>query len=137
MSQHYNTFMVIGIDFGQRKIGIATAESPLAEPHSVIRVINFDDAVSKCVLLIEKLIPEKIVVGLSEGEMAKESKKFGKVLEELTNIPVTFADETLSSWEAQQKSIEAGKKRLKRKQMEDAYAAAVMLQNYLDKSLNK
>ena len=125
--------MIIGIDYGQRKIGVATAESPLAEPHSVIRVENFDDAVSKVVQFIEKILPEKIVVGLSEGEMAKESRKFGQVIEGLTKIPVAFQDETLSSWEAQQKSIAGGKKRKKRKEMEDAYAAAVMLQNYLDK----
>jgi len=123
---------ILGIDYGKRKIGIATAESPLAEPHSVIRVTNFDDAVSKVVQLVEKLLPEKIVIGLSEGEMAKESRRFGTIIEQLTKIPVSFQDETLSSWEAQQKSIEAGKGRQKRKEMEDAYAATVMLQNYLD-----
>jgi putative holliday junction resolvase len=125
----------IGIDYGQRKIGVATAESPLSEPHSVIRVESFEDAVSRVVQLIERLLPEKIVVGLSEGEMAKESRKFGQVIEGLTKIPVVFQDETLTSWEAQQKSIEGGKKRKKRKEMEDAYAATVILQNYLDNQL--
>jgi putative holliday junction resolvase len=127
--------MIIGIDYGQKKIGIATAESPLAEPHSVIRVENFDDAVSKVVnfiQVIQGLNPHKLVVGLSEGSMAKESRRFGQVIEGLTKIPVYFQDETLSSWEAQQKSIEGGKKRKKRKEMEDAYAATIMLQNYLD-----
>jgi putative holliday junction resolvase len=124
--------MLIGIDYGIKKVGIALADGPLSEPHSVIRVESFDDAIGKVATLVEQLQPEKLVVGLSEGEMAKESRKFGSVLLQLTKIPVVFQDETLSSWEAQRKSIEAGKKRKKRKEMEDAYAACVMLQNYLD-----
>lgn len=123
---------LLGIDYGRRKIGIATSDSPLAEPHSVIQVANFDDGVSKACALVEKLQAEKVVVGLSESEMGKESRKFGQVLETLTKIPVVFQDETLSSWQANQMAIEAGKKRTKRKAMEDAYAAAVMLQNYID-----
>ncbi|SRR5260221_9845790 len=124
---------ILGIDYGQKKIGVATAESPLAEPHSVIRVESFDDAVSKIVQVVKRLNPEKIVVGLSEGQMANESRRFGSVIEQLTRIHVLFQDETLSSWEAQQKSIAGGKRRKKRKEMEDAYAATVILQSYLDK----
>lgn len=124
--------MIVGIDYGRSKIGIAIAEGPLSEPHSVLHVTTFDDAVAKTVSLIEKFNPQKIVVGLSEGEMAKESRKFGVILEKLTRIDVTYQDETLSSWEAQQLSIAGGKKRSARKDMEDAYAAAIMLQNYLD-----
>lgn len=123
---------LIGLDYGKSKIGIATSEGPLSEPHSVIRVESFDDAVSKVSALIERVNPDRIIVGLSEGEMAKESRKFGNVLEGLTRIPVSFQDETLSSWEAQQLSIQSGKKRSKRKDMEDAYAASIVLQNYLD-----
>lgn len=125
--------MLIGIDYGQRKIGIAISDSPLAEPHSVIRVVNFDDALSKTVSLIDKLQPEKIVVGLSENVMGKESRRFGLALEGFTKIPVSFQDETLSSWEGQHLARKAGKKRMERKKMEDAYAATVMLQNYLDR----
>lgn len=122
----------IGIDYGQKKIGVATSEGALAEPYSVIRVTTFDDAVSKVSLLIERLQPERVIVGLSEGEMAKESRKFGAVIESLTRIPVSFQDETLTSWEARKLSIEGGKKRSKRKSMEDAYAASLVLQNYID-----
>jgi putative Holliday junction resolvase len=127
--------MIIGIDYGKSKIGIAIAEGPLSEPHSVIRVTGFDDAISKMESLIEKFQPEKIIVGLSEGEMAKESRTFGTILEQLTRIPVFFQDETLSSWEAGRNAIAAGKKRITRKKMEDAYAASIMLQNYIDSSI--
>ncbi len=124
--------MIIGIDYGKRKIGIAIADGPLSEPHFVIRVTSFDDAVSKACAVVEKMMPEKVVVGLSEGEMGRESRKFGGAVEALTKIPVVYQDETLTSWQANQMAIEAGKKRAKRRAMEDAYAAALMLQNYLD-----
>ena len=69
---------------------------------------------------------EKVVVGISEGEMAVESKKFSNIFK-----ADTF-DETLSSHDAQQMSIQGGMGRKKRKEMEDAFAASIMLQNYLD-----
>lgn len=125
--------MIIGIDYGRKKMGIAIADGPLAEPHSVIRVENFNDAVAQVANLVTRFNHATLVVGLSEGEMARESRKFGHVLEAMTRVPVVFQDETLSSWESQKMAIEAGKKLKKRKEMEDAYAAAVMLQNYLDR----
>jgi len=80
----------------------------------------------------EKEKIEKIVVGVSEGEMAEETKKFGKKLEDKLGISVVFQDETLTTYEAQRFSIEAGIKRKKRKELEDAYSAALILQEYLD-----
>ncbi len=124
--------IILGFDYGRRKIGVAISEGPLSEPHSVLHVTNFPDALLKAAKLVEELMAEKIVVGISEAEMGKESHQFGKELEKATKIPVFFQDETLSSWEAQEKSIEAGKKMHTRKKMEDAYAASILLQDFLD-----
>lgn len=118
--------MILGIDYGRRKIGIAFAEGSLAQPLRVIKVESFDDAVEKIGVLIKKENPGKIVVGVSEGEMGKESEKFAKKIG-----AITF-DETLTSQYAQILSREAGVPQKKRREMEDAYAAAIMLQNYLD-----
>ncbi len=126
--------MQVGIDYGRRKIGIAIADGPLAEPHSVIKVTGFEDALAKVTELAMRFAATEVVIGLSEGEMGKETQKFGSELQVKTHLPIVFQDETLSSWEAQQKSLEAGKKQKKRKEMEDAYAATVMLQNYIDES---
>jgi len=49
--------------------------------------------------------------------------------------PVETFDETLSTYNAQRASIEAGMKRKKRKDMEDAYAATLILQGYLDSAV--
>lgn len=116
----------LGIDYGRSKIGLAIGIGLFAEPFKVIRVVSFEDAVQKIKKEIEIEKPDSVTIGISEGEMAEESKRFAKELG-----AATF-DETLTSKDAQKLSIEAGINRKKRHQMEDAYAASLMLQNYLD-----
>lgn len=110
---------ILGIDYGRSKIGLAIAEGRLAEPWKVVNPIELMK-----ILANEKF--DKIVVGISEGEMGTESGKFAKTLG-----AETF-DETLSTQEAQRLSREAGVSKKKQRGMEDAYAASIMLQNYLD-----
>lgn len=116
----------LGIDYGKSKIGLAVGIGSFAEPLKVIRVENFSDAVYKIKKEIENEKPEKVIVGVSEGDMGEESRKFAK------EVGGSTFDETLTSKDAQKLSIEAGISRKRRHQMEDAYAASLMLQNYLD-----
>ncbi len=117
---------ILGIDYGKAKIGLAIGVGSLAEPLKVIRVNSPEDALLKIAKEIEIEKPEKIVVGVSEGEMGEESKKFAK------KIGAETFDETLSTRDAQELSMVAGVNRKKRHEMEDAFAASVMLQSYLD-----
>jgi putative Holliday junction resolvase len=64
--------------------------------------------------------------------MGDEIRWFVRSLVENLAIPVILHDETLTTKEAQEKSIKAGIKRKKRRKMEDAYAASLILQSYLD-----
>ena len=116
----------LGIDYGRSKVGLAIADGLLVEPWKVIKVDSFEDAVRKVKSAVTLASADRIVVGISEGQMGEESKKFAEELG-----AETF-DETLTSQDAQRLSIEAGINRKKRQGMEDAYAAALMLQNYLD-----
>ncbi|HWA52204.1 MAG TPA: Holliday junction resolvase RuvX [Patescibacteria group bacterium] len=127
--------MIIAFDFGLKKVGVAIASLKLAEPLVVIRYETQEELFKKLKELIEKEKPETVVVGLSEGIMEEKSKEFGDKIFEVFNIPVRFSDETLSTQDAQNLSLAAGLKRKKRKEMEDAYAAAVMLQNFIDLNL--
>jgi len=110
---------ILGIDYGRSKVGLATAEGSVAFPWKVVK----PNEVEK---VIESENFDKIVVGVSEGEMAKESREFAK------KINAETFDETLSTKEAQVLSMQSGIKQKKRKEMEDAFAASIMLQNYLD-----
>jgi putative Holliday junction resolvase len=123
---------ILGIDFGINKIGLATAEGILAEPYGILR--NEKEIVKKVLQVLKVLQVDKIVIGVSEGKTAKKTKEFVKKLQKETEIPIELHDETLSTQEAQKLAIEAGLKRIKRKNLEDAFAATVMLQDYLDSS---
>jgi putative holliday junction resolvase len=122
----------LGVDYGKRKIGLAIAYSSIAEPLQVLRYESVEKVVSEIEKVIKKEGIEKIIMGLSEGESAEDAKVFGKILQEKVGTEVIFQDETLSTKEAQALAIEAGINRAKRKDMEDAYAATIILQNYLD-----
>ena len=117
---------IVGIDYGRKKIGVATSEGTLAQPWKVIRVDDFEGAVGKILQILKELKADKAIVGVSEGEIGEESRKFAK------RVGAETFDETLSTYKAQEFSREAKVGRKKRKNLEDAYAAAVMLQLYLD-----
>jgi putative Holliday junction resolvase len=123
---------VLGIDYGKRKIGLASATTTLAEVYGVIRFETIEEAIKKIRKVVEKEDIKKIVIGVSEGEMAQDTRKFARVLKKQLNLPVAFQDETLSTKVAEELSIQAGIKRNKRRKLEDAYAAAVILQDYLN-----
>lgn len=123
---------IIGIDYGRAKIGLAVAESGLAAPLRVVRVSNLEDSLNKIKIEIENEKPDMVVVGVSEAAMGKEQTGFANSLSLSVFPPVVTWDEGLSTQDAQALARQMGKGRKKRKEMEDAYAAAVVLQSYID-----
>jgi putative Holliday junction resolvase len=123
---------ILGIDYGRSKIGLALAEGTLAEPMKVIRYKDIRILGEQIKQIIKKEKIEKIIVGVSEGEMAVETKQFANTIQPFIKSTIQLFDETLSSQDAQRMSREAGVSQKKRHEMEDAYAASIMLQNYLD-----
>jgi putative Holliday junction resolvase len=123
---------ILGIDYGRGKMGLALSDGPLAEPLKVIRYVDTRIVAEQIKKFITENGIEKVVIGVSEGEMGRESKNFSLSFGKMISIPVVTFDETLSTKEAQILSKEAGIGQKKRHQMEDAYAAAIMLQNFLD-----
>lgn len=127
---------IVGIDYGRRKIGLAIGEGVLAKPWKVIRYKDTGTLNEQLQKIIKENKINKVVVGISEGKMAEETEKFLYAIRyTLLPIPVETFDETLSTHEAQKLSLEAGIFRKKRQGLEDAFAATVMLQNYLDCNL--
>jgi len=123
---------ILGIDYGRSKIGISIADGPLAEPMEVIRYSNIEILEDRLRDIVNKNGIKKVIVGVSEGQMAKESRKFALTIGRKLATPVETYDETLSSQDAKRLSIEAGISHKKRLKMEDAYAATIILQNYLN-----
>lgn len=124
---------ILGIDYGKRKIGLALSEGKLAEPFKVIRAVSSGDMVKKVIEVIKVEKVERVVVGISEGQMANETRNFlSAISNKLSTIKFEIFDETLTTQEAQALSRAAGIKRKRRKELEDAFAACVMLQSYID-----
>ena len=123
---------LLGIDYGRKKIGLAIATSKLAEPYSVVRFKSEKDAVGKIAEILKAEGIEKIVLGISEGKMAEETKEFGEKLKGALGMEIVYFDETLTTQSAQTLSREAGIGRKKRRKLEDAYSAALILQNYIE-----
>jgi putative Holliday junction resolvase len=125
---------ILGIDYGKRKVGLAIGyiDSKLSEPYKVIRYSGEDELFKRLERIIDKKDIDRVVVGVSEGSMGRMSKKFGEKLQDKLNVEVLFQDETLTTREAQELAVKGNVKRKKRKEMEDAYSASLILQGYLE-----
>lgn len=121
---------VLGIDYGRAKLGLAVgdAETQLAEPVAVWPNSKFKVQSTK---FIKDNNIEKIVIGLPGGMLDPEIKKLGAQIRKETGLPVEYFDETLSTQDAQKFLLESKKKKKFRQEMEDAFAAAIMLEFYL------
>lgn len=87
---------------------------------------------------INEYEPTELVIGLPtgmsgrEGPQAAEVREFAARLAEHLPIPITFWDERLTSFAADQSLMESGYRSKQRKQRVDAVAASLILQGYLD-----
>ncbi len=123
---------LLGIDFGRKKIGLAFSEGLLASPLTVISVKTKKAALWEIANITERLAIEKIILGLPGGVLDKEIRSFANALTKQTGISVDFVDETLTSKEAITKMVEGKTTRKKRRLLEDAVAAALILNTYLE-----
>jgi len=123
---------LLAIDYGLATIGLAFAQTRLAEPYGQISNTSDEESASKIAALCLKENIEKVVVGISEGKMAERTKDFTSLLKDKLTIPVVLSDETLSSYTAKKYLIQSGVKQKKRKTREHEVAAAIILQTYLD-----
>lgn len=120
---------ILGVDFGERKIGLAISDGSLAEPFSIIESGNQEGAIQEIAKICEREKIQKIVLGMPDG--SQKVRNFGQKLSKKTDLRIIFWDETLTSEEALAKMIEAGRPQRKRRHLDDV-AAALILQEYLD-----
>lgn len=120
------------IDFGLRHLGLAMADGPLAEPFDEKSYQQEIQALQFIVQLCQEHKIEALVLGLPEGRLAETVRNFSDQLKQLTNLPIFFQDEALSTKEAKAKLMSAHAPQKKRRFNHRA-AAALILQNYLDR----
>ena len=132
---------LLGLDVGDRRIGIAVSDETqlIATPHSVYTRVGYGPDCRHIARLYGELGCVGVVSGLplnmdgSAGFQAEKVRAFAAKLEE-AGLPVAFQDERLSTVSAHEALIEGGMRREARKGTVDKVAAAVILQQYLDKN---
>ena len=147
--RNYNIWMmrVLGVDVGARRVGLAISDATrtLARPLTTLAVTDESDAVTRVADAIARLSAEDdglsaIVVGLplrldgTPNDATVRAKAFIDALKGRTPIPIATEDERLSSHEAESRLAVREKDWRKRKQKLDAAAAAIILQDYLDRA---
>jgi putative holliday junction resolvase len=125
----------MAIDYGTRRIGVAVSDSGvLASPHSV--VANEGAVIDRLATLAEELEATMIIVGIP-GRRFPDAKQqtfrdFAEALRQKTCKEVLLWDEELTTAEAAERLRASGRKRREAQRDIDMYAAAVILQSYLD-----
>lgn len=131
----------MGIDFGDRKIGIAVSDQlgwTAQGVETLVRGSGLLSDLDKIKAIAQEYEVEKIVVGLplnmngTTGPMGEKALSFADNLRRHLQLPVESWDERLTTSAAERLLISADVRRSKRRQVIDKIAAAIILQSYLD-----
>lgn len=132
---------LFGLDLGTKTIGIAVSDVSrmVASPLVTLKRTKF----SKDAEALLKLAAERQVVGIilglplnmdgSEGPRVQSTRAFARNLARLTDLPIGFWDERLSTAAVTRTLLEADASRARRAELVDKMAAAYILQGALDR----
>lgn len=118
----------LGIDYGLSKIGLAMGDNvtKIAAPLEVIK--NDDVFLVYLADMIEQEDIDAVIVGMPPQQQGEVTKEFIQQLKNVISVPVHTEDESYSSAESQRLQDEFGSR-----VEEDALAAMLILQSFLDK----
>ena len=126
--------MILGVDWGQRKIGLAIAHEDLCIATVFATVKNDARVFDEIKSIVSAHDVTKIVIGksvhISQNDNVRMIEDFGVQCEKKCGVPVVYVTEMFTTREAKQNLMSAGKKRIDQK--DDAEAARIILQQYLD-----
>lgn len=130
---------IMGIDYGDARTGIAVSDpqQTLASPVCVIHEWNTEALVNKTAALAKEQSVEQIVVGLPRnmngtyGPRAQKAREFAGMLEKATGLTVALWDERCTTLSADVYFHATGVRGKKRREVVDAAAATIILQDYL------
>ena len=131
----------LGIDFGEKRVGLALSDrlNLIASPYKTLQYISKNDLINE----IKKIVIDKeieiFVIGLPlnmKGEDSDQTKKVRrfKNLLSILELPIVYEDERFSSIIAKNSLVLQNVKTGHNKSEIDRTAAAIILQQYLDKN---
>lgn len=140
MDDEPDCMRILGLDVGDRRIGVALSD-PLGLTAQPVTTVERRDATADLAAieaLVERHHVELVVVGLpltmrgEQGPQAKKVVAFTERLRRRLAIPVHLLDERLTTMQGARSLLETGTSRRKRRQVIDQVAAQLILQQFLE-----
>lgn len=128
---------ILGIDYGQKRIGLAMAQGSMAFPFKTLEKSTRDRLFADLMAIIEGEGVEAIVLGLpldlegAETLTTRQTLNFRDSLARRTSLPIHLVNEALTSFDARERLREAGVPQRRHREMLDQMAAVCILETYL------
>lgn len=128
---------ILGLDIGERRIGVAIAREDIISSRDGITYANPEQAIQAIGKICRLEEIEKIIVGIPKNENTFQEdmiRKFAMELAKNFHVPINFVDETLTSKEAERI---LGPSRLKPQSQKykgeiDKISARLILEQYIN-----
>ena len=129
---------ILGIDYGEKRIGIAVAHGIARLPRQLTTLSNSPEVVGEIQQLVAREGIGLVVVGLPrsmDGRLHAQAERvegFAAKLAQTIQVPVKLVDETLTSIQAEQILTNGAKNKNLAKGSIDAMSAALILERYFE-----
>ncbi|MEX0303982.1 MAG: Holliday junction resolvase RuvX [Leisingera sp.] len=132
---------LMGLDLGTKTIGVAVSDriGAVATPLETVKRKKFSVDAARLLEIIKTRDISGILLGLprnmdgTEGPRCQSTRAFARNLAQLTDLPISFWDERLSTVAAEKALLEADTTRKRRAEVIDHVAASYILQGALDR----
>ncbi len=137
--------IVIALDYGKARVGVAISDDlgMLAHPRPALDAENRKVLLASIASRAREESATHVLVGLplemggAMGPSAQRCITFAQAVADVTGLEVELVDERLTTVEAQRKLGAAGRAKKDQKAYIDGASAAVMLQAWLDKGVDR
>lgn len=133
---------LLGVDYGEARTGLARSDALglYAVGIGNIKSYHMEKTAAEIVRIAEKEGTERIVIGKPVnmngtcGEKVEKVTELARLISELSDIPIDFYDERLTTMSAHKILAESGVRAKNRREVVDSLAAELILQGYMDRN---
>ncbi len=140
-----NLIKLLGVDYGEARTGLARSDALglYAVGMGNIKSYHIEKTAAEIVRVAKENGIERIVIGKpvnmngTYGEKVEKVTELARLIGELTEIPIDFYDERMTTVSAHKILSESGVRAKNRREIVDSLAAELILQGYMDKIRNQ
>ena len=134
-----NLIKLLGVDYGEARTGLARSDALglYAVGMGNIKSYHIEKTAAEIVRVAKENGIERIVIGKpvnmngTYGEKVEKVTELARLIGELTEIPVDFYDERMTTVSAHKILSESGVRAKNRREIVDSLAAELILQGYI------